>query len=174
LDRKNPVTTNVRVLVSACSEMDVLIRVPRMLVVKKSAKATDKTMTAAVPVTVGPIARTECLPSTSPSATSEMTNKSVAWLMEPMRERRMKMAIFRRSAPRPSIRKTERSESVGASVWLDGTESRELVRASPLLDGPCRALDEGLFTGPVSAAGYAPVRRGAERTCAEIVVCAAS
>ena len=42
LDRKNPVTTRVRVAVSACSETDVLIRVPTMLVEKKSANATKR------------------------------------------------------------------------------------------------------------------------------------
>jgi hypothetical protein len=90
-----------------------------------------------------PRAWIECLPSTSATATSEMSTKRTAWLRPPTREKKVKAAIRRRREPRPSVRMTERRESVGAG----------------------RVLENGLFIGPVSAAVDAPVRRIAERDC---------
>ena len=89
-----------------------------------------------------PRAWIECLPSTSATATSEMSTKRTAWLRPPTRERRVKATIFRRREPRPSVRMTESRESVGAFPVLD-----------------VRVLEKGFFTGPVSAAVDAPVRR---------------
>ena len=97
MDWKNPVTTRVRVTVSACSETDVLSRVPKMLVEKKSTNATNKTMIAVLCEKEGPRARNKRLPWTSATATSAMSNKRTAWLNAPMRERRVKATIFRRS-----------------------------------------------------------------------------
>jgi hypothetical protein len=63
-----------------------------------------------------------------------------------MRDRRVKATIFGRSEPRPIVRMTERTESVGA-----------------LLDD--EVLEKGFFTGPVSAAEVDPCQRIAERDC---------
>ena len=52
--------------------------------------------------------------------------------------------------PRPSIRMTERRESVGAFSVSASSGRLEMY---------------GFFTGPVSAAGTHPVRRIAERDC---------
>ena len=113
LDRKNPVTTSVRVVVSACTWREELIRMLEMLLQKKSTKATTATTTAVVDEKAGPkggwILR---LPSTPATTTSEMTNKRTAWLIAPMSEMKVKARIFGRSEPRWSARMTESTESV--------------------------------------------------------------
>jgi hypothetical protein len=72
-----------------------------------------------------------------------------AWLRPPMRERRLKATIFRRTGPRSSVLMTESREAFGRFPGLDA-----------------RVLEKGLFTGPVSAAA-APV----EASRSEIVLC---
>ena len=117
-----------------------------MLVEKKSANATNKTMIAVLCEREGPRSWNNFLPWTSATATSAMTNKRTAWLRAPIMERRVKPTIFtRRPRPRrPSSRMTERRESVGAFSVLDG-----------------RVEMYGFFTGPVSAAGDDPRARSA-------------
>jgi hypothetical protein len=62
-----------------------------------------------------------------------------------MRERKVNATILGRSEPRPMVRMTERTESVGAF---------------PVFDDP--VLEKGFFTGPVSAAGGRPLRKGSQ------------
>jgi len=115
LARKNPVTTRVRVAVSACAETDVLSRVLKMLAQKKSTNATNETMIALLGEKEGPRGGwNECLPSTPATTTSETTNKRTAWLRAPTSERKVKATIFRRRWLRASIRMTERRETFGA------------------------------------------------------------
>ena len=97
LDRKNPVTTRIRVAAIACDETEVAIRVLKMLHTKKSPKDTSEMMMAFLCVKEGPMGvRIERLPSTPATTTSEITNRRTAWLRAPMMERSVKPAIFRR------------------------------------------------------------------------------
>ncbi len=141
LDRKNPVTTRVRVTVSACSDTEVLSRVPNTEVVVKTTRARKATTMASVGEKWWPRAWMECVPSTWATATSEMSTRRTAWLRPPTSERRVKVTIFRRSAPRPNVRMTERRESVAASSALGD-----------------RVLEKSFITGPVPASD-APLRR---------------
>ncbi len=124
LDWKNPVTTRVRVTIRACFETDVLSRVPKMLVKKKSANDTNRTMIAVLCEREGPRSWNNFFPWTSATATSAMTNNRTAWLRAPIMERRVKATIFKlRWRPRmPSSRMTERSDSDGASSVLGRDE----------------------------------------------------
>ncbi len=99
------------------------------------------TTSALFGVRLGPSPWNECLPSTSAKATSEMTKRRIAWLKAPTIETKLNATIFRRRERRPSVRKTESTETFGAFPVLG-----------------VRVLEKGFFTGPVSAAGDAPVR----------------
>ena len=77
-DRKNPVTMRVRVTVSACSETEVLMNAPTMLVETKSSNATNEAMIALVGEKERPMAWIECLPSTSDTAISETSTRTTA------------------------------------------------------------------------------------------------
>ena len=108
-----------------------------MPVERKSTRARSETRIALVGEKERPRARIECLPSTSATATSEMSTKRTAWLRPPTSERTVKVATRSRRDPRPRVRMTERTESVAAG----------------------RVLENGLFTGPASAVVEAPGRR---------------
>ncbi len=142
LDWKNPVTTCVRVAVSACSETDVLRRVTKTAGAEEEHQSHDRNDDRVCDEKEGPTGGwIRCLPWTPATTTSEMTNKRTAWLRAPTMARKVKATIFRRSEPQ-----VERSHHRD-----DGDRS---VRFS-VLGG--RVLEKRrFFTGPFSGPGADP------------------